>query len=165
MTSLADFNRLAVADADALIRPCLDVDRWVDAMLNRRPYATVDDLLAAAGAAADPLTAVELEAAMSHHPRIGESPTGSSPEAGLSRSEQAGLTLDDDIQSRLAAGNRNYEKRFDRVFLIRAAGRSATEILSQLESRLGNDLDTEDRIVGEQLHQIAALRLAKAVTP
>ena len=45
----------------------------------------------------------------------------------------------------LAEGNREYEKRFDRVFLIRAAGRSSAEILAELHRRLGNDDETERR--------------------
>lgn len=124
-----------------------------------RPYADVDELLATAREAADPFTPAELEAALAHHPRIGDRASGSSSEAALSRSEQAELTLDDDIQRRLAEGNRAYEERFDRVFLIRAAGRSSEEILAQLETRLSNDTQTENAIVADQLRQIAVLRL------
>ena len=49
-----------------------------------------------------------------------------SHQAELSRREQASIdSTDADVATRLAAGNRAYEQRFDRVFLIRAAGRSA----------------------------------------
>ena len=63
-----------------------------------------------------------------------------------------------------AAGNQAYEERFGQVFLIRAAGRSAEEILAALESRLTNDEKTEQSIVADQLRQIALLRLSKAVS-
>ena len=142
---MREFNALDDAAAAALLRPCLDVDRWVTEVVQGRPYASPDDLFATARAAADPFTAAELEAALAHHPRIGERADGGSAEAALSRSEQAGLTLDDDVQRELAEGNRAYEKRFGRVFLIRAAGRSSTEILDKLQTRLGNDPETEDR--------------------
>ena len=69
------------------------------------------------------------------------------------------------MQRRLRAGNEAYEERFGRVFLIRAAGRSAEEILAALESRLSNDEDTEQAIVADQLREIALLRLAGAVAP
>ena len=59
----------------------------------------------------------------------------------------------------MLAGNRAYEERFDRVFLIRAAGRGAGEILAELERRLGNDDATERAETLEQLRQIALLRL------
>ncbi|HEV7949033.1 MAG TPA: 2-oxo-4-hydroxy-4-carboxy-5-ureidoimidazoline decarboxylase, partial [Glaciihabitans sp.] len=52
-----------------------------------------------------------------------------------------------------------YEARFGRVFLIRAAGRSRAEILSELTRRLELDDETELAIVGEQLRDIALLRL------
>lgn len=164
MTKLREFNSLDPVEAAELLRPCLDMDRWVGEIVDGRPYPSAEDLFAQARSVANPFTAPELEAALAHHPRIGEQPSGQTTEAGLSRSEQAGLALDDDVQRRLAEGNRAYEKRFGRVFLIRAAGRSSEEILAKLEGRLANDANTEDEIVSEQLRQIALLRLAQAVT-
>jgi 2-oxo-4-hydroxy-4-carboxy-5-ureidoimidazoline decarboxylase len=161
---LHEFNALDDAEAAALLRPCLDVDRWVASIVDSRPYASADELFATARAAASPFTGAELEAALAHHPRIGEQARGGSAEAGLSRSEQAGLALDDDVQQQLTEGNRAYETRFGRVFLIRAAGRSSTEILDKLQTRLGNDPDTEDEVVADQLRQIALVRLAGVVS-
>ena len=48
------------------------------------------------------------------------------------------------VMAALAEGNREYEQRFGRVFLIRAAGRSSSEVLAELRRRLGNDDATED---------------------
>jgi 2-oxo-4-hydroxy-4-carboxy-5-ureidoimidazoline decarboxylase len=164
-TPLSDFNAMSPEAADQLLRPCLDVDRWVGTLVDHRPYASVEELTDAARTAADPFTDDEVEAALAHHPRIGQRAAGGSAEAALSRSEQAGLTVDGDAPERLRAGNEAYEERFGRVFLIRAAGRSATEILAALESRLTNDDETERRVVADQLRQIALLRLAGAVGP
>lgn len=162
MIRLREFNALDDAAAAALLRPCLDSDRWVTEIVQGRPYPRADDLVATARAAANPLTRAEVEAALAHHPRIGEQARSCSAEAGLSRSEQAGLALDDDVQQQLTEGNRAYETRFGRVFLIRAAGRSSTEILDKLQTRLGND--TEDEVVADQLRQIALVRLAGVVS-
>ena len=63
----------------------------------------------------------------------------------------------------LLKANLAYEKKFDFIFLIRAAGRSSEEILTALEYRLVNDLDTEKRIVHQQLLEIALLRLAQEI--
>lgn len=83
----------------------------------------------------------------------------------MSRSEQSGVDPSDvDVQQALREGNLAYEERFGRVFLIRAAGRSAEEILSTLQERLRNDADAEGRIVAEQLREIALLRLRGTVT-
>jgi len=56
-----------------------------------------------------------------------------------------------------------YEQRFGRVFLIRAAGRDADQILSELDRRLGNDDDAERAETVDNLRQIALLRLAEAI--
>lgn len=162
MIRLREFNALEDAAAAAMLRPCLDVDRWVTEIVEGRPYASADDLFATARTAAHPFTGSELEAALAHHPRIGDKARGGSAEAGLSRSEQSGLALDDAVQARLTEGNQAYERRFGRVFLIRAAGRSSTEILDKLQTRLTNDAQTEDEVVADQLRQIALVRLAGA---
>ena len=61
-------------------------------------------------------------------------------------------------------GNLAYEERFDRVFLVRAAGRDGDEILAELERRLGNDDATERAETVEQLTQIALLRLEQVLS-
>ncbi len=157
--ALDEFNAASEAVADALLRPCLDVDRWIAAVMAGRPYRDREGVLAAAGEASEPLTPDEVGAALAHHPRIGEMPRSTSAEAALSRSEQAGLDTGGDVQARLAEGNRAYEQRFGRVFLIRAAGRSSSEILVALHERLGNEPETELAVVGQQLREIALLRL------
>ena len=72
-------------------------------------------------------------------------------------SEQAGVDPAD--AERLRAANLAYEQRFGRVFLVRAAGRSSAEILSELERRLGNDDTTEREETVTALRDIALLRL------
>lgn len=142
------------------LRIALGVERWVDEMAGAGPFATVDDLVAAARERAARLTPTEVREALSHHPRIGERPTGSGAEAEHSRREQAASADDDpELARRLADGNAAYEQRFGRIFLIRAAGRSRAEIVAELERRLLLDDEGETREVAAQLAEIAALRL------
>lgn len=157
---LSHFNFLEAEDASTLLRPCLDVERWISSIVGNRPYASLEALTDHAENALVHLEPAEIAAALAHHPRIGERAEGGSTEATLSRGEQAGLNLADTVMQALDTGNKNYEERFDRVFLIRAAGRNSEEILAELERRLENDDATETREVGEQLQQIAALRLS-----
>lgn len=159
---LWDFNALPEAAAREQLRRCLDVPRWVDTVLAGRPYADVDALLAVATGAVE-LDADELDAALAGHPRIGER-AGAGHDRAFSSAEQAGVDRDDaELAQRLADGNRAYEQRFDRVFLIRAAGRDSAQILAELERRLGNDDETERAETVDQLRQIALLRLAHIV--
>lgn len=157
------FNALGEAEARNLLASCLDVPRWVEEVSAGRPYADRAALLTAADAAARTLSPEELDAALAGHPRIGER-AGAGHNKEASTREQAGVDQTDaDVASRLAAGNAAYEQRFDRVFLIRAAGRSGEEILAQLERRLQNDDDTERAEVVDNLRQITLLRLEQAV--
>lgn len=162
---LQSFNTADDALVASVLRPCLDVDRWVVEIAAGRPYRDREGLLARASDAAEPLTTAEIEAALAHHPRIGETPQASSAEAAHSKAEQSGLDIGADVKARLTAGNRAYEEQFGRVFLIRAAGRSSAEILEALQKRLGNEPDAELVVVGEQLREIAMLRLEGRVTP
>lgn len=79
-----------------------------------------------------------------------------------SRQEQAGVAgASVDTMAALAVGNKAYEERFGQVFLICATGLSAAEMLAALRTRLGNDPDTEAKIVREELRKITGLRLRK----
>jgi 2-oxo-4-hydroxy-4-carboxy-5-ureidoimidazoline decarboxylase len=138
---------------------CLSVPRWAEDVLAGEPYADRAALLAAADAAAGSLSDPELDEALAGHPRIGE--RGGARMSAQSQAEQAGVEAS--AADRLAAGNAAYEERFGRVFLIRAAGRDAEEILAELERRLGNSEEAERAETVDNLRQIALLRLEMIV--
>ncbi|WP_077488962.1 2-oxo-4-hydroxy-4-carboxy-5-ureidoimidazoline decarboxylase [Sinomonas mesophila] len=162
--SLEQFNNAPAEDAKKFLRPCLDVDRWVDEIAQARPFASLEDVLKHARTAAEPFSHQEIEGALAHHPRIGERAAGTTTEAGMSRSEQAGVDQQDqETITALAEGNRDYETKFGHVFLIRAAGRSAGEMLAALRERLAHTPEQEEPIVAEQLREIAVLRLEQSL--
>ena len=158
---LEEFNSCTREVAVDIVRTALDVPRWSDEIVDARPYPSLSALTEAALSVAQPLTAAEIDGALTHHPRIGERPAGDDPAATLARREQSGV--DASAAAALAEGNRVYEERFDRVFLVRAAGRSADDILALLRSRLGNTADEEQAVIDQQLREIAALRLEAAI--
>ena len=144
----------------AALYASLAVERWVDEVAAAAPFEDAAQLLEIANDAASPLSPAEIEEAVAHHPRIGEQPVGDGRSQEFSRAEQAGLGDEDaDLAEELVAGNRAYEERFGRVFIIRAAGRTKREILDELRERLELPNSTELEIVGDQLRQIALLRL------
>lgn len=152
-------NSAPSADAARSLELCLDVPRWVDAVLHARPFTDVYALRRAFRCAAAPLTSEEIRRALEAHPRIGDRPTGDGMGAQHARSEQSGVdTSDAALDRRLRAGNLAYEEQFGQVFLIRAAGRDATEVLDELERRLGNDRTTEAAEVESELRDIAIIR-------
>ena len=137
---------------------CLSVPRWADDVVAGQPYVDGQALLDTADEAARELTDEELDQALSGHPRIGERG------GAQSQQEQSGVDpTAGDTAARLEAGNAAYEQRFERVFLIRAAGRDAEEILAELDRRLQNDDATERAETVDNLRQIALLRLEGAL--
>lgn len=151
--------------ARARLLTCLDVPRWADEVLAGRPYGDLAGLEDRMASVARTLTDDELERALARHPRIGERADAARHDAGHSAREQAGVDREDvDVVRRLAEGNRAYEERFDRVFIIRAAGRGAPEILTELRRRLDNGDEAERAETIEQLTQIAVLRAREVLT-
>ncbi len=138
----------------------LGVARWVDEVAARAPFRDVEELVRIGREAATPLSDAELDEAVAHHPRIGERPQGDGSFARLSANEQNGLgAADEGVDAAIARGNKVYEERFGRVFLIRAAGRSREEVADELQRRLTNAPDQEAEEAKEQLRQIMELRL------
>ena len=163
VSDIRPFNTLPEAEARFLLQSCLAVPRWVDGMLASRPFSSRSDLLTEAGAWAATLTEAEVAAALARHPRIGQR-AGADHDVEFSVAEQSGVDPDDTaVASALEVGNAVYEQRFGRVFLIRAAGRSAEEILAAQQRRLNNTPQAELAEVVSQLTEIAVLRLQQIV--
>jgi 2-oxo-4-hydroxy-4-carboxy-5-ureidoimidazoline decarboxylase len=159
-SALDDFNAASHHEAVALLAPCVAIPRWAEEMATGRPYADLTAVLTASAEHAAGWTPAEVESALAGHPRIGERAATAGAEAAMSSREQAGVDRSDaDVLDRLRDGNRRYEERFDRIYLVRAAGRSAEEMLALLEERLTHDPATELQVTTGQLAEITALRV------
>ncbi|MEZ0578349.1 2-oxo-4-hydroxy-4-carboxy-5-ureidoimidazoline decarboxylase [Nocardioides sp. MH1] len=155
-----EFNDLPADEAEALVRACADAEGWVRGIVAARPYDDADELVATAARLADEWTEADVDQALAHHPRIGERPAGDGASAAASSKEQAGVDpADAELAERLRAGNRAYEERFGRIYLVRAKGRSGPELLALLEERLGNTPEEEYPVMVAQLRDIALLRV------
>lgn len=158
---LQEFNTQPWERLEPQLRACCDVPAWARTVADGRPYADVAALEQAADKAGRELTPADVDRALAAHPRIGERAQGESTEAGWSRGEQSGVSQDDRTQAALLEGNRAYEQRFGRVFLICASGLSGEQILAALEERLTHDEATESAVVADELRKIALVRLRK----
>lgn len=165
MAALDEFNAEPADRAAESLRACNAAPRFAAEVLARRPYPDAAALVAAAEEVARALPWPEVEAALAAHPRIGDRVTGASAEAAASRREQSSMQgADDEVRAALLEGNRAYEERFGHVFLIRAAGRSPSEMLAELRRRLANDPAAERAEATEQLAQITGLRVKGLVS-
>ncbi|UOY00449.1 2-oxo-4-hydroxy-4-carboxy-5-ureidoimidazoline decarboxylase [Blastococcus sp. PRF04-17] len=165
MVTLDAFNDEPADQAVQALRACNAAPRFAAEVVAGRPYRDVETLLARVEQVARELPWDDVAIALAAHPRIGDRVEGSSAEARSSRREQRSMDdADDDVRRALLEGNRAYEERFDRVFLIRASGRSPDEMLAELRRRLENDEEAERAEVTEQLAQITALRVKELVS-
>ncbi|WP_373694977.1 2-oxo-4-hydroxy-4-carboxy-5-ureidoimidazoline decarboxylase [Kineococcus terrestris] len=155
----AAVNALPDDEFRDLLLSCCRAPRWADALVAQRPFATATALLDAADAELAATAEEDVDAALAAHPRIGER----SAEASSRREQAAALAADPAVLEELAAGNRAYEARFGHVYLVRAAGRGAEELLALLRSRLGNDPATERAVLRRELAQITRLRLERVL--
>jgi 2-oxo-4-hydroxy-4-carboxy-5-ureidoimidazoline decarboxylase len=139
-------------------------------MVARRPLSNESALLAASNETWHNLTPADWMEAFRSHPRIGESrpddslSTQSRTVQSVEWSAQEQRTVADSeaaVKIALAEANREYERRFNRIFIVCATGKSAPEILDILQQRLRNDPETELQEATEQQRQITEIRLRK----
>jgi 2-oxo-4-hydroxy-4-carboxy-5-ureidoimidazoline decarboxylase len=162
---LARWNFLSIAAAVDEILPCCGSRAWADGMVGRRPLPDESALLAASDETWRSLAESDWLEAFRSHPRIGET---QAPKAASQRSvawsaqEQQNVAgADDSAKIALAEGNREYERRFGRTFIVCATGKSPAEILKILQRRMKNDEHTELQEALEQQRQITQIRLKK----
>ena len=162
---LASWNAMESAAAAAAILPCCGSKRWASMLAAHRPIPDEVTLLQHADEAWWQLDEADWQEAFATHPRIGERKAPKealSQSAAWSAAEQRSVLQEDSaVLAALAEGNRRYEDRFGRIYIVCASGRTAREMLEILQNRLANNETTELRESAEQQRQITALRLKK----
>jgi 2-oxo-4-hydroxy-4-carboxy-5-ureidoimidazoline decarboxylase len=162
---LEHWNLLSVEQAVDAILPCCGSQVWGRGMAARRPLRDEAALLAASDETWHNLAQSDWIEAFQSHPRIGESHarqlTASQAAAWSAHEQKSIADADAAVRIALEEGNREYEQRFDRIFIVCATGKSATEIMEILRRRLQNDPETELREAAEQQRQITQIRLRK----
>ena len=163
--TLAELNALPAAEAEAAFLTCCGSTRWAREMAARRPFRGPADVHAAADAVWWALEPADWDEAFRAHPRIGERKAALSQgaqAAAWSAQEQAGAAgAGEDAAAALAEGNRAYEARFGRIYIVCATGKTAEEMLAILRARLANDPETELRTAAAEQAKITRLRLEK----
>jgi len=166
--TLDGLNSLSPERAREVLRSCCGATRWVDEMIVRRPFASVDGVLRAADDVWASLGPEDWHEAFAHHPRIGEQRSAAAQDARAatwSAGEQAGVTsAHGSVQDELASVNQAYEERFGHVYIVCATGKSAGELLAIARERLGKAPDVELRIAAEEQRKITRLRLQRLFT-
>jgi len=162
--ALVRWNDLDAASAASQILPCCGSSAWAQTLAAKRPFASDQELFDASDLVWAELAEDDWREAFDSHPRIGQQHARSATAQSLSWSsteQSAAMSQDDAAKLALADGNRQYEERFGRIFIVCASGKSATEILAILDRRMQNSAAQEMLEAAEQQRQITQLRLRK----
>jgi 2-oxo-4-hydroxy-4-carboxy-5-ureidoimidazoline decarboxylase len=167
-TVLAAWND---AGEEAALEPmlaCCGARRWAKAMVELRPYSSIEALSLTADQVWSAMEEEDWLEAFAGHPRIGDrkTPAAATQSAAWSQQEQSSTaTAANQVLSDLAAGNSLYEQRFGFTYIVCATGKSAEEMLGILRRRLTNDHASELHEAAEQQRQIMQIRLGKWLMP
>ncbi|MBB5345423.1 2-oxo-4-hydroxy-4-carboxy-5-ureidoimidazoline decarboxylase [Tunturibacter empetritectus] len=160
---LARWNSLDHATAAREALPCCGSHAWAATLASARPIADEPSLIKTSAAIWLNLPEQAWQEAFDSHPRIGQkhAQTHATEESLRWSAQEQRAALSEEHAAKLAldAANRLYEQRFGRIFIVCAAGKTPTEILTILQARMQNDAPTELREAAEQQRQITQLRL------
>lgn len=123
------------ADHDALFRRA-------DALLFALPESAVDQILEAC-------------------PHVGRR-----PRSAKSQAEQCSVWDDDpEVMAALAAADRAYTEKFGFGFVMYVGGLCASDVLATVSDRMHNDVETERKVVRNELAKINRTRLERMLGP
>jgi 2-oxo-4-hydroxy-4-carboxy-5-ureidoimidazoline decarboxylase len=162
---LARWNGLDAKQAVEEILSCCGSKTWAKRMVSRRPFLGEAALLAACDEVCNTLSESDWDDAFCRHSRIGEAASRTAVPARSAlwsgEEQQKVGSASDDVKTALAEGNRAYEQRFQRIFIVCATGKSAPEILGILQRRLRNADSMELLEAAGEQRKITQLRLKK----
>jgi 2-oxo-4-hydroxy-4-carboxy-5-ureidoimidazoline decarboxylase len=116
--------------------------RRADALLFAMPESTVDQILEAC-------------------PNVGRR-----PRSAKSRAEQCSVWDDDaEVMAKLAAADKDYVDRFGFGFVMFVGGQCASQVLDTVSDRMHNDVETERKVVRNELAKINRTRLERMLGP
>ena len=165
MISIQAFNELSDSDAYSQIEQACCADRWIDKMLESRPFDSVEALLLAADEHWSLMQEDDYLHAFEGHPKIGD--VSSLKEKyrntqGEASHEQSGVDeASDAVIGQLAASNQAYLDKFGFIFIVFASGKSAQQMLDLLLQRMVNDRQQELINAAQEQAKITRFRLQK----
>jgi 2-oxo-4-hydroxy-4-carboxy-5-ureidoimidazoline decarboxylase len=166
--TLAELNVLPGYRAEDELLKCCSSRAWAQWMARRRPFASFDGLLQAAGEIWSRLDPADWTEAFRAHPQIGQrqSTHRFAQTQAWSAQEQAGMSQAGvGVTMNLEEANREYLAKFGYIFIVCASGKSADEMLAILRSRLPNSPEQEIHLAAEEQNKITRLRLERLLTP
>ena len=167
-TSIEEFNTAPRNEAFDALLACCGSRKWVELLLDERPFANDLALAEAADRVAGELIPDDWLEAIASHPRIAARVSDLSAQSRIasewSSQEQSGTrSASEQTLSDLARANVAYEERFGHTFIVCATGKNSDEMLSLCRARFNNDPVSELQVTSVELRKITQLRLRKLI--
>lgn len=165
--TIDELNQLDDTRMRAELQRCCGSRRWVDRMLEARPYEDREALFQACREAEGTLDTEDWLEAFGHHPRIGDMDSlrrKFADTADWAGNEQAGVEgAGDELLRSLKEQNDAYYELYGFIFIVCATGKGAAEMLEILQSRLGNRYEDEVLVAAGEQKKITRIRIDKLV--
>ena len=159
---LAALDELSPESAGAAFARCCGSTAWAAAMAAARPFEDRAAMRRIAERIWWSLDEAAWLEAFAAHPRIGHKPAAGAGHGAWAAGEQkATASAADALLAQLAAANDEYAAKHGFIYIVCATGRSATDMLADLQTRIGHNRATEIRIAAEEQAKITRLRLDK----
>lgn len=158
---LEAFNAMPMRRAvHAVYECCYSVPLAAD-LARGRPYADHDSLFREADALLFGLGEDSIDTILQAYPDVGRRP-GSEKSAA----EQCAIRCEDpELMERLAGASKRYLEHFGFGFVMFVNGYDAAQVLATMTDRMHNDLETERKIVRNELARINRTRLERMLGP
>jgi len=158
---LGVFNDMPMRRAvHALYECCYSVPLAAD-LARRRPYSDHDSLFRQADQLLFALAEPSIDSILQAYPDVGRRP-GSEKSAA----EQCAIWDERaEVMDQLAAASRNYLDQFGFGFVMFVNGYCAQDVLAAVADRMHNDIETERKVVRNELARINRTRLERMLGP
>lgn len=168
MTTIRDLNSLPFDDAlDWFMQTCTS-SRWSTLMVQARPYTSINNIERIAVRQWEKMQDADLLEAFKGHPMIGDISSLRAKFAhtkSMASVEQLGAAVaSEETLLSLQKANHDYLEKHGFIFIICATGLSATEMLAQLELRIGNTTEEEIINAANEQMKITLLRIHKLLS-
>ncbi|WP_326544928.1 2-oxo-4-hydroxy-4-carboxy-5-ureidoimidazoline decarboxylase [Mycolicibacterium sp. ND9-15] len=158
---LEAFNAMPMRRAvHAVYECCYSVPLAAD-LARGRPYADHDALFREADASLFGLGEDSVGTMLQAYPDIGRRPG-----SGKSAAEQCAIWCDQpEVMERLAQASKRYLEHFGFGFVMFINGYDAEQLLATITDRMHNDVETERKVVRNELARINRTRLGRMLGP
>jgi len=168
MITLNILNSLSEKEAHNHLEKCCVSKTWISKMVELRPFSSEEDVLKkAASIWYNDCTIDDFKEAFTGHPKIGDVESLKEKFAHTkdwANNEQSKMA-EADMQTveALAEANTQYEAKFGYIFIVSASGKSASEMLAIINTRLQNKKEDEIYVAMNEQHKITVIRLDKLI--